>query len=236
MLENKIKFSSRYHDVLEAPKPSRMFIPEAYKKMPKDYTDNQKKISSTVKACIPFLDALMTGYTIPFSTDIHCEYDYAETKMNFDISDHLEHDKDIFGVSGHNDAQIKTDLRHNKRTVEAVFKFINCWRIETPPGYSCLFTQPLNQNCPFKIIDGVVDTDVHKLIINFPFYWTEDPQKKVIIKAGDPMVQVIPFKRESWKSSIEHLQDEKLHKSHVQWGTKFKDMYKQLAWRKKSYK
>lgn len=236
MFDNKIKFYSRYHDILEPPKPSKFFIPEAYKKMPKTYTEDRKK-STTVKACIPFLDALMTGYIIPFSTDISCAYDFEETKMNFEVSKQLTLDEDIFGVSGHSNAQISSDLRHNKRTVEAVFKFQNAWKIKTPPGYSCLFTQPLNHNCPFKIIDGVVDTDEHELVINFPFYWTEDPSKPVTIKEGDPMVQIIPFKREAWESSIEQEEDPtKIHKYYIKWGTKFRDIYKQLVWKKKSYK
>lgn len=236
MFDNKISFLSRYSDILEPPKPSKFFIPEAYKKMPKTVTEDKDK-HTTVKSCIPFLDALMTGYIIPFATDIDCSYNFEEGRMDFKVSKQLQFDDDIFGVSGHHGAQINQDLRHNKRTVEAVFKFHSPWKIKTPPGYSCLFTQPLNQNCPFKIIDGVVDTDVHPLIIHYPFYWTHDSQESFLIKTGDPMVQIIPFKRESWKCSIEQIKDpNEMNKHHIKWGTKFKDIYKQLVWKKKSYK
>lgn len=236
MIEKKIKFSSPYFDVLEKPRPSKFYMPEAYKKIPKTVT-HDKKTHTTVKGCVPFLDALMLGYTIPFATDIYCYYDLEKSCMNFEVSDQLKYDSNLFGVNNHTSQQVSEDLRYNKRTVDAVFKFHSAWKIQTPPGYSCLFTQPLNHNCPFKIVEGVVDTDVFPLIIHYPFYWTHDVEKPLTLKAGEPMVQVIPFKRESWQCEItKEEKPEDFHKHHIKWGTKFRDIYKQLVWKKKSFK
>ena len=50
----------------------------------------------------------------------------------------------------------------------------------------------------FEIISGIVDTDNYINTINFPFI-LHKRDEQFLIKKGEPMVQVIPFKRESWK-------------------------------------
>ena len=71
--------------------------------------------------------------------------------------------------------------------------------IKTKPGYSCLFVKPMNRLEPrFDIIAGVVDTDSYINTINFPFILNKRDEQ-FLIKKGEAMVQVIPFKRESWK-------------------------------------
>ena len=53
----------------------------------------------------------------------------------------------------------------------------------------------------FKVLDGVVDTDTYYNNINFPFIWTGGSGEFVIPK-GTPLVQVIPFRRESSEFSV----------------------------------
>lgn len=232
----KIEFSSALKGFIPEPSPSLRFIPEEYKKMMR-YAGLQSEESKTVKMCVPFLDCYTTGYIIPFPADINCFYDKENQKMNFELNSVMpDQFSGMFNVSGHNSHQISNDLRHNKRTIEAVFKFMNPWHVKTPRGYSCIFTTPLNQNFPFKLIDGIVDTDDHPLPVNFPFYWTLDSEKTCVLKKGTPMVQVIPFKRESWVSSSKVLTQEKITNERLKWGTIFEDTYKKLTWKKKSFK
>jgi hypothetical protein len=76
-------------------------------------------------------------------------------------------------------------------------KLHNYWTIRTPPGWSCLFVQPLNRHgLPVEIIAGVVDTDAYASLIHFPFIATAEDGLHVIEK-GTPIVQVIPFRRDS---------------------------------------
>ena len=109
------------------------------------------------------------------------------------------------------------------------------WKIKTPPGYSCIFTNPLNKNSPIKIIDGVVDTDsFHQ--VNFPFYWTGDINKELtIIQKGTPLIQVIPFKRENWKMSVKKSELD-TYREKMKLSQFLKDNYKKLFWKKKSFK
>jgi hypothetical protein len=55
---------------------------------------------------------------------------------------------------------------------------------------------------------------------------------QIQIKVGDPMVQVIPFKRESWTSSSMKKEEQAKNK----WGGRLFDTYKKMYWHKKDYK
>jgi len=117
-----------------------------------------------------------------------------------------------------------------------VFKFMNPWYVKTPPGYSCLVTTPYHHNLPFVLYDGIVDTDSHPWCINLPFSLTKkiELDKPIIFEGGSPMAQIIPFKRESWKHTIERKQI--TEKEYVKWNQFAIDMYKRYAWRKKEFK
>jgi redox-regulated HSP33 family molecular chaperone len=52
------------------------------------------------------------------------------------------------------------------------------------------------------LLSGIVDTDTFDLPVEFPGWIVNDH----IIKAGDPLMQVIPFKRDKWQMSIEHTE------------------------------
>tara|TARA_R110002012_G_scaffold300278_1_gene500006 strand:+ start:2831 stop:3541 length:711 start_codon:yes stop_codon:yes gene_type:complete len=236
MFDKKIKFYSVIANLLEKPKPASRYIPKDYVKLER-YLNN-KTVDQTVKACMPFLDAYKFGYMIPFSVDM--DVHYQNDKLNFDISKLIAGmaETELFGISSHTNEQVSSELRHDKRTLDNIFKFLNPWKIVTPPGYSCLFTQPLNQNAPFKIIDGVVDTDKHSETINFPFYWTGDVSKNYLLKHGTPMVQVIPFKRDNWKMEIEEkdIYHGKGREERFNMGRTIINGYKNKYWSKKIYK
>ena len=87
----------------------------------------------------------------------------------------------------------------------------------------------------FSIISGIVDTDTYINLINFPFI-LHKRDEQFLIKKGEPMVQVIPFKRESWKMwsgfYLEKLHAKTLHLLESKW----MDRYKSMFWNKKSFK
>jgi len=232
-----IKFISPFKGFIEHPKPSINHIPFEFKKLQNYWGSSVKE--KTVKKCIPFLDSLTCGYIIPFPIDYQFYYDRDEQKAIFKINKNIPYEfVDDFNVAGHNEGQIPKELRHVHRTVEAIFKFKNPWVIKTPPGYSCIFTQPFNRNLPFKIIDGIVDTDKYDLPINFPFYWTNKIDNPFLLKSGTPMVLVIPFKRDSWRMRIESIKTEKLYESLplLKYFSKIYDNYRNNSWSKKQYK
>ena len=87
----------------------------------------------------------------------------------------------------------------------------------------------------WKIIEAIVDTDTYINTINFPFI-LKKRDKQFLIKKGDPMIQVIPFKRESWKM-WSGFYYEKLHsKTQNLLQSGWVDKYKKIFWSKKSWK
>ena len=228
MLDKKITFCATERimaDIWPNPRPASRFIPDEYKKLKRFKDDNMH--DPTVKPCVPFLDSLTMGYIIPFDQDYlvdPVENDFSVIPANREQND--------FGF--HNRAQLPEEWR--KTTGENAGKFINKWLIKTPPGYSCLFIKPMNRLEPrFDIIPGVVDTDTYINVINFPFILNKK-DKQFLIKKGEPMVQVIPYKRESWKMWSGFYLEKAHAKVLSMLSSTWVDKYKTMFWSKKSYK
>lgn len=227
MFENKIKFiatDGNMKDIWPNPKPASRFIPDEYKKLKRFKDDNLH--DPTVKTCVPFLDSLILGYIIPFDQDYlvdPIENDFSVTPANKNASSEF-HDKE----------QLPKEWQ--KISGEKVGKFMNKWLIKTPPGYSCLFVQPMNRmEERFDIIPGVVDTDTYLNLINFP-YFLKKRDEQFLFKRGEPMVQVIPFKREPWKM-WSGFYYEKAHSKILNiLNNEWMDRYKKYFWSKKSFK
>lgn len=228
MLNKKIIFCATNEGMLDIwphPKPASRVIPEEYKKLQR-HTDNDLH-KPTVKTCMPFLDSLQMGYIIPFDQDYvvdPIENDFSITPANREHND--------FGF--HNETQLPKEWKET--TGKNAGKFHNKWLIKTPPGYSCLFIKPMNRLEPrFEIIAGVVDTDTYVNTINFPFI-LHKRDKQFLIKKGEPMVQVIPFKRQSWKMWAGFYYEKAHNKVLNLLGSEWVDRYKKMFWNKKNYK
>lgn len=228
MFDKKITFCAINEGMLDVwphPQPASRFIPDEYKKL-KRFKENNLH-SPTVKTCVPFLDSLTMGYIIPFDQDYlvdPVEDDFAVTPANKEQND--------FGF--HNQTQLPEEWKET--TGKNAGKFHNKWLIKTAPGYSCLFIKPMNRiETRFDIIAGVVDTDTYINTINFPFILNKRDQQ-FLIKKGEPMVQVIPFKRESWKMWSGFYLEKAHNKVLSMLNSEWVDRYKKMFWRKKSYR
>lgn len=172
-------------------------LPKWFKELVPDVETNRNEFPThTAKRCSPMLDSLSAGYIIPFPVAVNVIAD-EEYKVTFNWRT-----QKFEAVNSHSNEQVG-NLKTN-----GVFKWINPWSIVTPPGYSCLFITPVNRpELPFECFTGIVDTDTYHNPVNFPFHWTEYPWEGVIDR-GDPMMQVIPFKREEWSHEVVHLDEE----------------------------
>jgi len=185
------------------PKPdnARRFLPSWIKKM-KEQTEEGYGLGGqggrhldTVRKCVPFLDAMKIGYSIPAPCDIWIKIIQNGTAFEHEV-------RSGFNLAGSTHEVIS---KHDPRQMGMgpyrglVFKFNNPWKINTRKGYSCLFVNPINSgNKYFESFTGVVDTDNYQNIINFPFRVLNPdnkPEFEFMIKRGEPIVQVIPFKR-----------------------------------------
>ena len=223
MFENKITFSTQKickEIGIENPVPIKLNIPEWFKKM--EHSIENK----TVKGCMPFLDSLTTGYLLKTDQDIYVKHGYTDAEGNPKATLNYPALADrgsrlvVYGVNlnyennvGHPAHQIKGSPLLKKNGDMFVHKILNPWVITTPPGYSCLFLPPMNNgNDIFEIIPAIVDTDKHKIPVNFPFIVKHNPKEPIttVIKRGTPYVQIIPFKKESWKMNIKYFEDKEM--------------------------
>jgi hypothetical protein len=232
--KSKIKFCAtdrNFIDVWPHPKPASRFIPDSYKKLERFKKGDM--FTPTVKVCMPFLDALTVGYIIPFDQDYLIDPVKGDSpeKSDFSIVPASRKKEDI---GFHNQVQLPEGL--NKQSGENTGKFINKWLIKTRPGYSCLFVPPLNRfDDRIEIISGVVDTDIYINAIHFPFI-LKKRDKQFLIKKGEPMVQVIPFKREPYKMWSGFYKEKKHGQTLNKLMSEWVDKYKKYFWHKKEYK
>lgn len=175
--------------VIAEPKPAKTALPEWYRKLPAVDAAERSPTNSglTVKRCMPFFDALSTGWLMPLAATVRMEIrDDGKT-----VNSGWEFDRPL--VSNHGAHQVAG----NPREPAPPGKFHNFWSIRTPPGWSCLFLPPLNRAPqPFECVAAIVDTDTYAAHIHFPFFPTA-PDGLYVVEKGTPLIQVIPFRRDS---------------------------------------
>ena len=186
------------------PKPARNYLQHWYKntkfftegKEPK-FEDNLPT-NLTVKACVPFYDAMTAGYIQETWCDIHInKTDQGLIQYNFSSMPRI--------MTHRGDVNFpENDVYHNAELV-----WYMPWVPKVPEGYSVLSVSPQNFILPFKTLSAIMDSDVfyHTLGGRVPFYVKKEFSG--IIPAGTPMYQFIMIKRDEWKSNIEKWDDEK---------------------------
>ena len=213
MKVNKITFSApnnlEYYlkDVL--PVPIKTNIPEWFKKL------NHTMENNTIKGCMPFLDALTAGYLLKMPQDLFIKHNVWNEKIK-KYDSFFKYSVQVDATTLNLNSSL-TPQTHQPQQLEGsplikkngdnlpFYKILNPYHIKTPPGYSCLFTPPINnKDDRFEIISGIVDTDKFDVEINFPFVINNDkyPSLETVIERGTPYVQIIPFKRDDWKMNV----------------------------------
>lgn len=219
------------------PIPSKKFIPEWYKNIDLyldgfETPDAKKLVSTesntvfTIKGCPPVLDYLTSGYILISHSDILITPELSEDKESKSYWWRSNASK----IEGHGHQQCPIKINNFKNEY---FKVINPWSIKTPKGYSCLFYQPeYFMETKYKLFPAIVDTDGYNEPVNFPGVILSN--ESFIIKTGDPIMAVFPFKRDNWESEIRMKNDEEMQQpnritSYLERG------YKNLFHNKKSY-
>ena len=101
-------------------------------------------------------------------------------------------------VKSHKKKQLGGCPFHSGEGAEDMIKVVTPFLIETPKGWSILFCKPFYEyNNDFDQCWGVLDADqkptsCHEINVFFRF---NSKDKVIKFKAGDPLVQLIPFKR-----------------------------------------
>jgi hypothetical protein len=251
MFHKEIEFSAHedYFALEEDyPIPAKLNIPEWYKNL------EHSLLNRTLKGCMPFLDSLTAGYILKMPQDFNLRHNIDnKNEKGENIKDSFQsfglHDMSQFlsakninlnsGFDTHSLKQVEGSPFIEKNKNLPFYKILNPWKIKTPKGYSCLFVPPLNNSDDrFSILPGIVDTDTFPNEINFPIVINGDkyPVLETTIKKGTPYVQIIPFKRESWKIVTKSRKQKEIQNARLFYGLKLLNIYKDKYWYKKSWK
>jgi hypothetical protein len=182
---------------MSLPKPTKIkgYVPEWYKKaeLSFDVVNPSGLItkSSGLRSCVPFLEAMTSGYCLVTPVDI---------EFSLDKNGKLRADWDSSTPSA------PIDVRDNAsgRTIprpdgysDVHYVWSSQWGWKVPRGYSVLVTHPLNHfELPFITMSAVVDSDTLFTHGNIPFFLKKDFIGT--IPAGTPVAQLIPIKRAKW--------------------------------------
>jgi hypothetical protein len=227
-------------EVCPRPVPTKDMRPEWWTSMPpysgainglavqaERFTVRNRISNNSAKKCGPMAETFTSGYIIPLWSDVLVEIDdlTQERQINWRVTESVfePHGDDSYWVEKFDGYDFP------------VMKFINNWLVKTPPGYSTLIVSPFGyKNLPWKAIPAIVDTDKTQLQLATPGYFKTGFQG--IIPKGTPMVQLIPFKRDDWKSSFSFLkEDEYRRKEDKEFGSTLLNNYQRKTQVKKHY-
>jgi hypothetical protein len=232
---NKKKFevwseSSYISNLCPEPVPAKEVIPKWYKDLSRYSVGNKLSIDGSgganmgVKACMPFLDSLTSGYIIKLHCDILVEW---QDEDNFT----MKWTSDIPPLTPRGKA-----IAESIPTTEGYTPFLQAWEIKycfkAPKGYSVLITQPFNRlDLPTLATSGIVDADSGIGTGGVPFALKKGFSG--IIEAGTPILQMMPFKREDWKKEL--IDPEQTEGWSARPRNKITGWYKSELWQRKTY-
>lgn len=201
----KIQFQaiSEYVEAAQAsPKPASSLMPDWYKKLSKYINNTDKPIKALgqkdVKSCVPFRDAMISGYMYVLPADIEVAVSdtgdidiFHNRQLTFSV---VEKRGDI-----NNPNNQGYGMPHPLGTSPIMFAWSAQWGIKTNKADSVLVTHPFNRHdLPFVTTSGVIDSGYFSVAGNIPFFIKEGFTG--IIPKGTPIAQIIPYERQEWIS------------------------------------
>lgn len=222
---------------LPYPNAAKHSVPQWYTEMPNlvkgekvagIHPEASNLSNYTLRGCQPFVDALTTGYTWELPTDVEVRKGNGGFNIRWMTPE-------INMVTQH-DLEQAPGMPKPSHGYPAILKWDFPFIIKTPPGYSTLFTHPVNRHdLPFRTFSGVVDTDTYHLPVNFPFQMLEVDKEIYFIEKGTPIVQIIPIKREAWESQTEAYDPDWKYEA-FKLKSVINKSYKRQWWHRKSFK
>lgn len=226
---NKIEFFTNNKKLLSfpelLPQPARNFIPDWYKKTPvddkniNDYVAKLIPSGRTVKTCPSFMEIFNEGFVLVAPCDIWIRVEEDGTwQWKTAYAD--------FQIEEHGDRQMVNHLP--EKNIKKILKFVSPWYAKTPKGYSVRqipMVYHYKQMKDWHIPYGVIKTDQH-YFLNNQICITSD-NNEILIKRGDPLNYLIPYKREKFTLKIgdfnKHTKD--IDKQHMEFTSQFRSRY-----------
>jgi hypothetical protein len=232
-------FSENTATFAPMPIPAIKLLPEWYKKQPGIVKSEdalpQGVINSTVKKCMPVFDIITAGYMIVAPCDIYVDATDPE-KLSYSLPLTMKQfQSDMFATHApqqYDHYPIDKKIHHKQ-----LLRIMPFWSVETPKGYSSLFSNPFHRDeSELLAISAIVDTD--SFISDGHLSFLVKNGFKGVIKQGTPLVQIIPFKRDEWSSEeVSHEESaKKMSSQRFNLRSTFANGYKDKMRSKKEYK
>lgn len=215
---------------INPPLSAKKYIPSWFKDSSKFFNSDNPNIlahGKTFKACVPFADAMLSGYIFELWSDINV--------VNYDGFQKIMWRDDRYVILGERDSRQSGNMPIPTGYSDVHYALRHPLFIKTPPGYSILITQPFNRfDLPFMALTGIVDSDKEPFFPgNYSLFLKENFSG--VIEKGTPLFQIIPFKRDEWLSDYdEGIIDQGLRASNKS-ARKIIGWYRDNVWSKKSY-
>ena len=197
------------------PQPAIKYIPNWYKNMKVPHTiDKERPILSkilkpkTIKQCPSFVEMFNEGYILPAPTDIYIYLNGDKFEWRTPITYKTFHNNGE--IDFHADIQMVDHLPSNSN-IKAIFKIIFPYVLFGPKGYNLkIMPVPYAFNNDYHANYGIQDLD-NIFEINVQINFTSD-KNEILIKRGDPIALVIPYKKDKFDVEYEYMDDSK-HKN-----------------------
>lgn len=179
------------------PVPANQMLPDWFKRLGSEGEPINSGSKMTAKTCRGLYDVIASGYIIKWPFDVKIQKDEdgrlfcykARTGENSDFNPHPH-----LQMEGYHDSLLEAQK-------EGVQKLKYPFKLSTPPGTSVLVKQPAYRpELRTTVMEGIIDTDKFYGDFNILFMIKKiNTDRKIVIKAGTPLAQVIPFVRGEWK-------------------------------------
>lgn len=179
------------------PRAMKAFLPRWFREAERDIVMPDGSELKGLKACVPFRDAMQTGYALTTPVDVIVRREDGEVKIYWDT--------DVLSkVVAQRPWESGATLPRLEGYEPNHLVWRTNWGVRLPRGWSMLVTHPLNRfDLPFMTFAAVVDGDKWWTWGNIPFYLKKDFEG--VIPAGTPFVQLIPIKRKKWASVLDFV-------------------------------
>lgn len=186
---------------VESPKPASKSVPEWYKAQ-----GGILGFGGTIKKCMPIFDIMTSGYFLTLPCDVYVDSTNPEKLVYMIPPDGLENlQEDLFGEHL---PQQYSEYPKSATYHKQLLRVDPFYAVGTTRGYSSMFIQPVHRaESPLNLFPAIVDTD--KYISHGHYSFQVEANFRGVIKQGTPIIQVIPFKRESFVSRILNLESGK---------------------------
>jgi hypothetical protein len=219
----------------QVPKPSWWKDMPRYHTIAEELSNQNLRDFSTVRNCPAISDSMNFGYTLYLPYDIHIDTSskdvvkfYHKTAMYNDTNNNAT---EYVGLTNNNAI---SNFYVPEGYCKTVIRINLLWGIKTDPDYSIFVTQPSHRyDLPLLAISGVIDTDTFPAREAYNF-WVKDGFTGTI-KAGTPLVQIIPFKREDFSSHVIENDHYEYVKIINKLTSAFTNGYKKFFWHRKKF-